>query len=464
MPVLHNYVLKLIILALFLLVLGSLLLQTVRLPERAAAATPACSTSSPPSGLYTITLCLTNPADRSTLAGAVLVSSTVSIAGQTPGVQKIIYRLNSQYLLTDFVSPFSFTFPTTKFADGTNLPFSAQLYANDGFQSQPVTITVTLSNGNTVTPTNTSAFTPVTGTLPLTGQPFVLAAVGDGAGGETPESDVVNLISSWNPNLFLYLGDVYDEGSPTEFYNWYAPSNFYGRFRAITDPTVGIHEYLMAPSPTVPFTPTGYFDYWGQVPNTYSFNAGGWHIISWNTNCVDAGGCKQGTPQYTWLQNDLQANTSTPCTLVFYHTPLYDNGPETTSFVPMSQTWSLMAQYGVDIVLNGNSHDYQRWFPLDGSGNKSANGITEFIAGAGGHSIQAFVGSDPRMAIGFDKTTTPLPFGALRLELYPNGTVYRYINTAGTTLDSGSLVCSGASGPVPPVSPHSVHLPFIVKP
>ncbi len=457
----HDCTLKLLILALFLLVPACLLMLTIQLPERAAAAS-ACSTSSPSSGAYTVKLCLTSPTDGSTLSGPVLVSSTVSITGQTPGVEKIIYTLNSQYLLTAFASPFSFTFPTSKFADGSNFPFSAQLYANDGFQSKPVTITVTLSNGNVVTPTNTSTFTPVTGTSPRPGQPFILAAVGDGAGGEPAESDVVNLISSWNPNLFLYLGDVYDEGSPTEFYNWYAPSNFYGRFRAITDPTVGIHEYLMAPDPTVPFTPTGYFDYWGQVPNTYSFNAGGWHIISWNTNCLDAGGCKQGTPQYTWLQNDLQAHSSTPCTLVFYHTPLYDNGPEGTSFVPMSQTWSLMAQHGVDIVLNGNSHDYQRWFPLDGSGKTSPNGITEFIAGAGGHDIQAFVTSDPRMAIGFDKTTTPLPFGALRLELYPNGAVYRYINTAGTTLDSGSLVCSGASGPVPPRA-HLVNLPFIAK-
>jgi hypothetical protein len=461
LPTPHDDTLKILILSLFLLVLACLLMLTIQLPERAAAAS-ACSTSSP-TGAYTITLCLTNPTDGSTLSGPVLVSSTVSITGQTPGVQKIIYSLNSQYLLTDFVSPFSFTFPTIKFADGSNLPFSAQLYTNDGLKSQPVTIKVTLSNGNTVTPTNTSTFRPVTGTLPPPGQPFILAAVGDGAGGESPESDVVNLISSWNPNLFLYLGDVYDEGSPTEFYNWYAPSNFYGRFRAITDPTVGIHEYLMAPDPTVPYTPTGYIDYWGQVPNTYSFNAGGWHIISWNTNCVDAGGCKQGTPQYTWLQNDLQANTSTPCTLVFYHTPLYDNGPEATSFIPMSQTWSLMAQYGVDVVLNGNSHDYQRWFPLDGSGNKSANGIAEFIAGAGGHDVQAFVTADPRMAIGFDKSTTPLPFGALRLELYPNGTVYRYINTTGTTLDSGSLVCSGASGPVPPSPPHLLYLPLIAK-
>jgi hypothetical protein len=51
-------------------------------------------------------------------------------------------------------------------------------------------------------------------------------------------------------------------------------------------------------------------------------------------------------------------------------------------------------------------------------------------------------------------------YGALRLELYGNGLVYRYINTAGTTLDTGSILCSGASGLVPPLS---LYLPFIAR-
>ena len=43
---------------------------------------------------------------------------------------------------------------------------------------------------------------------------------------------VTNLIASLNPNLFLYLGDVYENGSPTEFYNWYGTtSTYFGQFR-----------------------------------------------------------------------------------------------------------------------------------------------------------------------------------------------------------------------------------------
>ena len=58
----------------------------------------------------------------------------------------------------------------------------------------------------------------------------------------------MNLVKSLNPNLFLYLGDVYESGSVTEFYNWYGDgSNYFSSLRAITDPTIGNHEYGAGP-------------------------------------------------------------------------------------------------------------------------------------------------------------------------------------------------------------------------
>jgi hypothetical protein len=107
----------------------------------------------------------------------------------------------------------------------------------------------------------------------------------------------------------------------------------------------------------------------------------------------------------------------------------------------MNFIWSLLAQYGVDLVLNGHDHNYQRWKPLDGNGALSSNGVTEFVVGGSGHGMQEFVVTDPRLAVGFD---TPDTFGALRLQLNQDGAGYQYINTAGTVLDFGSVACSGA--------------------
>ena len=85
---------------------------------------------------------------------------------------------------------------------------------------------------------------------------------------------MVNLISSWNPNLFLYLGDVYENGRPMEFDNWYGKpgaAGTYGQFHSITDPAIGNHEYVGSDI-------SGYEWYWNNVPHYYSYDAGGWHF------------------------------------------------------------------------------------------------------------------------------------------------------------------------------------------
>src|ERR1044071_8278694 len=116
----------------------------------------------------------------------------------------------------------------------------------------------------------------------------------------------------------------------------------------------------------------------------------------------------------------------------------------------MNFIWALLAQSGVDLVLNGHDHNYQRWKPLDGSGALSSSGVTEFVVGGSGHGMQEFVVlNENRLAAGFD---TPDAFGALRLQLNQDGAGYQYINTAGTMMDSGSVACSGAPADITPPS------------
>ena len=53
--------------------------------------------------------------------------------------------------------------------------------------------------------------------------------------------------------MMLYLGDVYDNGTIAEFYNWYgeATHQWFDRFKSITNPVIGNHEYesLLGPEP-----------------------------------------------------------------------------------------------------------------------------------------------------------------------------------------------------------------------
>ncbi len=430
----------------------------VTLPAAGKAAVQGaaiCTTSGPVAGTYTVTLCITGPADASVLTGDVTVTATASIspappAGSANPVQKLVYSLNGAYLLTDYQTPYSFSLPTAHWTDGS---YTLAVVANmrDGFVTSQTAIQLTFSNGVTTPPVNTGQFTITTGTTPpLPDDPLIVAAVGDGAGGETNSQNVVNLISSWNPNLFLYLGDVYEDGSPTEFTNWYGQNGaFFSAFRSITDPTVGNHEYTNGNAP-------GYFDYWDNIPHYYSFNAWGWHFISLDANSA-YGQLAPGTAQYQWLVNDLATDQSA-CTLAYWHEPVYNIGSEPAN-TAMQSMWSLLVNAGADLVLTGHDHDYQRWVPLDGSGQPSASGITQFVVGTGGHGIQTFVTTDSRVAAAFDSTTSPKPFGALRLRLYSSHASYDFVNTSGNFLDTGSITCKNASASTPTPTPTATSSP-----
>src|SRR5512145_3320384 len=91
----------------------------------------------------------------------------------------------------------------------------------DGLVYGRGSINVTFDNGITEPPVNPNTYTPTSGTTPSAGRPFVMVATGDGASGEPNAIAVTDLIASWDANLFLYLGDVYNDGTATEFHNWY---------------------------------------------------------------------------------------------------------------------------------------------------------------------------------------------------------------------------------------------------
>src|SRR6266545_7568757 len=141
-----------------------------------------CITSTSPSGTYTVTPCITAPADLASITGDQTISATYTTTGANPGVAKLIFYLGGNYLITDYGTPYTFTLPSTKFVDGSYSLAVAALM-KDGFTSQLSSITVTLNNGITTPPVNNNTFTPTSGTTPPSGQPFVLAAAGDGADG-----------------------------------------------------------------------------------------------------------------------------------------------------------------------------------------------------------------------------------------------------------------------------------------
>src|SRR5688500_10710805 len=110
--------------------------------------------------------------------------------------------------------------------------------------------------------------------------------------------------------MFLYLGDVYNVGSYTEFLNHYEPT--FGRFKGITNPVPGDHEGGK--------NFQGYLDYWNSSQHFYAVTAGSWRLIALNST-ERYGGITPGTRQFEWLKAQLAANDDAGCTLVFFHEP-----------------------------------------------------------------------------------------------------------------------------------------------
>jgi fibronectin type 3 domain-containing protein len=427
-----------------LLVLILALSSVVQPSATVRAVGPTCAVSGPPSAAYSLNVCISAPLDATTVSGDQTVTGTISVTGTNPGVIRAVFFLRGAYLLTDYSNPYTFVLPTSKFVDGAAV-LELEADMRDGFVSTHAAVNLTFANGVVTPPVNTNTFTPRTPT-PAAGQPLVVAAAGDGADGSPNETNATNLIAGWNPDMVLYLGDVYEKGTATEFRNWYGDTTaFYGRFRSKTNPVVGNHEYEGNAAP-------GYFDYWDNIPHYYSYNAGGWHFIALDSTS-QFNQTSPGTAQYEWLQNDLATNTQA-CTLAYFHHPIYSVGPngDTTR---MNAIWSLFNSWSVDLVLAGHDHDYQRWLPIDGSGNPSPSGVTQFVVGTGGHGVQAFSRTDSRMAVGLD--TSPAGIGALKLSLGADSATYQFISATQGQVDSGSVSCSPpTTDTTPPTAPASL--------
>ena len=279
-------------------------------------------------------------------------------------------------------------------------------------------------------------------------------ACGTGSTGNCQQMATANLLVSANPDIVLPLGDnEYECGSLADFNNYYGPS--WGKLFSRTHPAVGNHEYQTSSTSTdpcynAPAGAPGYFTYFGNraTPNQpgctagctgyYSYDVGAWHIIVLNSVCGQAGGCGLGSPQETWLKNDLAAHP-TACTLAYWHYPRFTSGLSGTVFLSsMKAFWQDLYNGGVEIVLNGHDHDYERIARLDVNGNPDpTNGVREFVVGTGGKSHQPFVTIAANSEVRNSDT-----FGALKLTLKATSYSWQFVPVAGNTFtDAGTEAC-----------------------
>ncbi len=224
---------------------------------------------------------------------------------------------------------------------------------------------------------------------------------------------------------FLYLGDVYQWGTAAEFASNYDTA--FGPLASRTAPTPGNHEW--------PNRATGYRPYWKGVrgsdpPNYYAFSMGGWQLLSLNSEADH----RAGSDQLRWLRRKLAATPGFgTCRLAYWHRPRYSDAGH-SNYPDIEPLWDAL-RGRASLVVNGHSHNYQRFLPR--------RSLVEVIAGTGGRPMRGEPGArrDPMLA------AAHFQHGALRLRLRKGYAGLAFVEVGGKVLDRAGVGCRLATAP-----------------
>ncbi len=199
--------------------------------------------------------------------------------------------------------------------------------------------------------------------------------------------ETAELTEKIRPDAVLVLGDAqYNQGSLLNFLRFYDKA--WGKFFDKTYPTPGNHEYETPGA-------KGYLDYFAEraAPSGksyYSFDLGKWKVFSINSNCWAIGGCFNGSPQYSWLKDELQ-KTNNKCVMAFWHHPYLSSGKTHGGLDLMEDMWKLLYDFKADVVLSGHEHNFEVFKPTDEDGTIALErGVRQFVVGTGGRNLYQF--------------------------------------------------------------------------
>jgi hypothetical protein len=216
------------------------------------------------------------------------------------------------------------------------------------------------------------------------------------------------------------------QGSAANFRDCYDPA--WGRHIDRTKPVPGNHEY------ETDRTASGYYDYFGELAGLrgqgyYAFTAGSWRIVALNSEIP----MSPGSAQIQWLRTEL-SSTRLPCTLAYWHRPLFSSGPNGNN-ADTRDLWKTLVEFDVDVVLNGHDHLYERFDPQDPDGRPSPTGIRQFTAGTGGAHLYALLPPKP------NSVRRASVYGILVMQLTTNAYQWDFKSVDNSFSDPGSGQC-----------------------
>ncbi|MCB0595763.1 MAG: metallophosphoesterase, partial [Phaeodactylibacter sp.] len=234
------------------------------------------------------------------------------------------------------------------------------------------------SAGQLIQPTNDHYFrtSPPSGT-PQTIRTWVLGDAGTADANQRRVRDAFyDFNGAQHIDLILLLGDnAYEDGTDSEYQTAFFENMYEDRLiNTVMWPAIGNHETVTSDSPT---QSGPYYDIFtmptngeaGGVPSGteayYSFDYGNIHFVVLDS---DDSGRNPGDPQLVWLENDLSA-TNQDWIVAYWHHPPYsrDESDTNSKETKMRENFlPILESHGVDLVLVGHSHNWQRSYLIHG--------------------------------------------------------------------------------------------------
>jgi len=252
--------------------------------------------------------------------------------------------------------------------------------------------------------------------LPQEPEAIRFAVIGDSGTGKPPQYQVAGQMKKCREktgfDFVLMLGDnIYGGKSPQDFQR-----KFELPYKSLLDAGVKFYASIGNHDNTnerlyQPFNMGG--------DRFYSFKKGNVTFFALDSNYMDLA-------QLSWLETQLQTAT-TPWKICFFHHPLYSDGrfhgPDTHLRAVLKP---LFEKYGVNLVLSGHEHVYERIKPQDD--------IYYFVLGNSGQLRPHNLKPSAQMAVGFDTDR-----GFMLAEVTGDKFIFQTISRTGQVVDSGAL-------------------------
>lgn len=253
--------------------------------------------------------------------------------------------------------------------------------------------------------------------FPLQAGSVRLAVIGDFGTGEQPQIDVAQQMEksrgAFPFEFVITLGDnIYTGTQPSDF-----DEHFAVPYKALLDAGVQFYAALGNHDKT---NERFYQPFHMNGATYYTYKKGPVHFFVLDSNYVNP-------PQISWLQTELRAAGNGAWKICYFHHPLYSSAKFHGPNLDLRKVLEpLLVKYGVDVVLAGHDHVYERVRPQQG--------IYYFTEGASGSLRAGNLAASAITARGFD---TDRSF--MMIEIAGDDLYFQVTSRTGVAVDSGVL-------------------------